>query len=84
MFKYILTGDILYDDELARLVFPWFQLLASRGVDVYVGDPGRWVLQQGTYDAVIEKVATYDLDVKVSEEHHGLHSGNVWKVLPSI
>ena len=53
-------------------------------MEVYVGDPGRWVLQKGTYDAVIEKVATYDLDVKVSEEHHGLHSGNVWKVLPSI
>jgi hypothetical protein len=34
----------------------------------------------GTYNDVIEKVGEYSLDAKVSNEHHGLHTGNVWKV----
>lgn len=77
-----LAGDVLYDDELARRVFPWFQEMADKGCEVLVGDPGRWVLNEGTYDAVIEHIASYPLDPKVSDEHHGLHTGNVWRVLP--
>ena len=77
-----LAGDVLYDDELGRRVFPWFQEMADKGCEVLVGDPGRWVLNEGTYDAVIEHIASYPLDPKVSDEHHGLHTGNVWRVLP--
>jgi hypothetical protein len=45
-----------------------------------VGDPGRWVLNEGKYDTKIEKIDTYELDPLVSDEHHGYHSGNVWRV----
>ena len=41
----VVAGDVLYDDDLAKAVFPWFVELASSGVEVLVGDPGRWVLQ---------------------------------------
>jgi predicted nicotinamide N-methyase len=41
----VVAGDVLYDDELAKAVFRWFVELARSGVEVLVGDPGRWVLQ---------------------------------------
>jgi predicted nicotinamide N-methyase/catechol 2,3-dioxygenase-like lactoylglutathione lyase family enzyme len=44
----VIAGDVLYDDELARDVFPWFVDMAKNGTEVLVGDPGRWVLQEGT------------------------------------
>lgn len=77
----VLAGDVLYDDELARRVFPWFQDMAAAGAQVLVGDPGRWVLQEGTYDACLRKVAEHALDPQVRDEHHGYHTGNVWEVL---
>lgn len=128
----VVAGDVLYDDDLAKAVFPWFVELASSGVEVLVGDPGRWVLQgnvvekegvvvvvvggwlvvvlafvvhvccscllftfvvcfvvwlvvgwlfeEGKYNDLIEKVAEHALDDKVVAEHHGLHTGNVWRV----
>ena len=78
----VLAGDVLYDDELARRVFPWFQDMAAAGARVLVGDPGRWVLQEGTYDACLQKVTEHALDPLVESEHHGYHTGNVWEVLP--
>ena len=74
------AGDVLYDDELARAVFPWFVEMAQSGTEVLVGDPGRWVLQEGKYNDLIEKVEDYALDEKVAKEHHGLVTGNVWRV----
>jgi predicted nicotinamide N-methyase len=28
------AGDVLYDDELARNVFPWFQKMANNNIEV--------------------------------------------------
>lgn len=80
----VLAGDVLYDDALARAVFPWFQDLADRGVEVLVGDPGRWVLREmaerGETDALLEEVAQYPLDPQIRAEHNGLHTARVWRV----
>jgi hypothetical protein len=36
--------------------------------------------EEGKYNDLIEKVAEHALDDKVVAEHHGLHTGNVWRV----
>ena len=39
-----------------------------------------WLFEEGKYNDLIEKVAEHALDDKVVAEHHGLHTGNVWRV----
>lgn len=37
----VLCGDIFYDRAMTAAVLPWLRRLASEGVEVIVGDPGR-------------------------------------------
>ena len=84
-FDVVIAGDILYDDEIARQVFPWLQSQAQKGIEVLIGDPGRWVLKEmaerGERDSLLEHVASYELDDYTRKEHSGLHTGSVWRVL---
>lgn len=44
----VLAGDVTYERPLAERVSAWLLALADRGVDVYVGDPGRgFILSEG-------------------------------------
>jgi predicted nicotinamide N-methyase len=37
----VLAGDVFYEKPLAERALAWFRILASQGVTVLVGDPGR-------------------------------------------
>jgi predicted nicotinamide N-methyase len=53
----ILAGDCLYEARLAQRVVPWLRAGRERGIDVFVGDPGRRYLPA---DALTE-LASYDV-----------------------
>ncbi len=38
----VLAGDVFFDRDLARRSMRWFRELATRGLSVLVGDPGRY------------------------------------------
>lgn len=40
----VLAGDIFFDRDLGQRCLKWFRILATRGVLVLVGDPGRYHL----------------------------------------
>jgi predicted nicotinamide N-methyase len=50
----VLAGDWAYEAPLARRVLPWLQRVASAGIDVLVGDPGRRYLPVEELDVVAE------------------------------
>eukprot|EP00035_Acanthoeca_spectabilis_P030968 m.11919 g.11919 ORF g.11919 m.11919 type:complete len:239 (+) comp4488_c0_seq2:653-1369(+) len=81
----VLVGDALYDAGLAAELLPWLQDLATRGVDVYLGDPGRWVLTEmdaSERSRLMTTVATYALPQSLADEHHGITAVGVHKLRP--
>jgi predicted nicotinamide N-methyase len=81
----VLVGDALYDAGLAAELLPWLRDLATHGVDVYLGDPGRWVLTEMDPEErgrLMTSVATYTMPPILADEHHGITSVTVHKLLP--
>lgn len=54
-FDVVLAGDVFYDPELAARGLTWLRMLADKGVEVLVGDPGRGFLDVSR----LELIATY-------------------------
>jgi len=58
-FEVVLAGDVFYEKPLAERSLAWFQVLASRGITVLVGDPGRLysprlgVIDRGQHDVPV-------------------------------
>jgi predicted nicotinamide N-methyase len=40
-FDVILAGDVFYDRAMTGRLVPWFDAAVTRGISVFVGDPGR-------------------------------------------
>lgn len=38
----VFLGDMFYDSDFADLFSQWLPRLSRSGVNIYVGDPGRW------------------------------------------
>ena len=75
----VLTGDICYEQPLARRVEAWLRQLATGGAIVLIGDPGRTYLpKQG-----VEKVATYKVLTTRELEDADVRNTSVWRVLPA-
>jgi predicted nicotinamide N-methyase len=79
----MIAGDTLYDGGIASRIIPWMQALAKHGVDVYIGDPKRWVLQEMSSSKrreVFEHCFDVDLPEEISRENHGFTSAAVLKL----
>ncbi|KAJ3178425.1 Electron transfer flavoprotein beta subunit lysine methyltransferase [Gaertneriomyces sp. JEL0708] len=88
------VGDMFYDGDMARRMTAWVETARKRGVEVLIGDPGRWAFE--TQDVqhsvgkerremnglVLEKVHEVRLDKE--EEHlqeREFERGIVWRVV---
>jgi len=74
----ILAGDICYEGPAAARMEAWFRRLASAGVRVYIGDPGRTYLPKKG----LEKITAYAVRTTRDIEDTDLRNACVWQVLP--
>lgn len=72
----VLAGDICYERELAGRVIDWLTVLAGRGAQVLIGDPGRSYLPK---DRLVE-VATYQVPVTRALEDAEIKKSSVWRL----
>ena len=72
----ILAGDCWYDARLAERVLPWLQRARARGIEIFVGDPGRRYLPT---DALLE-LASYDVQTTTELEDLERKQGRVYAV----
>jgi len=75
----ILAGDICYEGPAAARMEAWFRRLASSGVRVYIGDPGRTYLPKEG----LEKITAYAVRTTRDIEDTDLRNACVWQVLPA-
>jgi len=65
----LLAGDVFYDPNFSLTLEPWFDRLAAGGVEIYVGDPGRFylpharVVEQAVYQVPVTRVLE-DAEIK--------------------
>jgi predicted nicotinamide N-methyase len=82
----IICGDIFYDDTMAEAILLWFKELKfhyKADIDIYFGDPDRWVLQtmeRGKRKSLFTKVDTIVFEEYYSKEHNGITESYVYKV----
>jgi len=75
----ILAGDCFFDAGLARRVLPWLLRARDRGIDVFVGDPGRRYLPT---DQLVE-LARYEVRTTTELEDLELKQGLVYRLRPN-
>jgi predicted nicotinamide N-methyase len=71
----VLAGDVFYDRQLADKLIPWFKVLAMRGANVIVGDPGRSYLPHN----LLESLETYSVPVTRALEDAEVKQTTVWR-----
>lgn len=71
----LLAGDVFYDRDFAGALVPWFERLASDGVSVLVGDPGRAYLPKDR----LEACAVYEVPVTRALEDSEVKKTTVWR-----
>ncbi|QCI96827.1 class I SAM-dependent methyltransferase [Agrobacterium larrymoorei] len=71
----LLAGDVFYDRDFAGALLPWLSSLASKGIRVLVGDPGRAYLPK----AQLEACATYQVPVTRALEDSDVKKTTVWR-----
>ncbi|OCJ03079.1 nicotinamide N-methyase [Rhizobium sp. AC44/96] len=71
----LLAGDVFYDRDFAGALVPWFERLASDGVSVVVGDPGRAYLPKNR----LEACAVYEVPVTRALEDSEVKKTTVWR-----
>jgi len=74
----VIAGDVCYEKPMADRVIPWLRSLASTGVTVLMGDPGRAYLPaQG-----LVEVASYDVPTSRELEDRELRVTRVLRLMP--
>jgi predicted nicotinamide N-methyase len=71
----VLAGDICYQKDIAERVIAWLRILALRGANVIIGDPGRSYLPQGD----LVEIATYRVPTMRSLEDMDMKKSSVWR-----
>jgi predicted nicotinamide N-methyase len=75
----ILAGDCWYEAGLAERVMPWLHAARDRGIDVFVGDPGRRYLPTGE----LIELASYEVRTTTELEDLDLKRGAVYVLKPT-
>jgi predicted nicotinamide N-methyase len=68
----VLAGDVAYERDMADTITSWLEQLASKGVTVLIGDPGRAYLTRGklhslAHYAVPVSKSLEDSEIKITE-----------------
>ena len=71
----MLAGDVFFDRAMSAAIVPWFDDVASTGVTILVGDPGRSYLPRDR----LEELATYDVAVTRALEDSEVKRTTVWR-----
>jgi predicted nicotinamide N-methyase len=74
----VLAGDVCYERPMAERVIAWFRALASRGVAVLMGDPGRAYLPQSG----LVELARYQVPTSLELEDRMMRETIVWRLMP--
>lgn len=74
----VLAGDVCYERPMAEKVIAWFRTLASRGVAVLMGDPGRAYLPQSG----LLELARYWVPTSLELEDRTERETIVWRLMP--
>jgi predicted nicotinamide N-methyase len=74
----VLAGDVCYERPMAERVTAWLRQLASRGVLVLLGDPGRTYLPESG----LESLAVYPVPTPLDLEDREVRVTTVWRLLP--
>jgi predicted nicotinamide N-methyase len=72
----LLAGDVFYDVHASARFSAWFEAAARRGVEVWIGDPGRAYLPKH-----YERVSTYEVTVSGDVEGRERLSASVFRIL---
>jgi predicted nicotinamide N-methyase len=75
----ILAGDCWYEAGLAGRVMPWLRAACDRGIDVFVGDPGRRYLPTGE----LVELAAYEVRTTTELEDLEQKTGVVYALKAS-
>jgi predicted nicotinamide N-methyase len=75
-FDVVLAGDVCYDPKFAEKVIVWLRRIASAGIQVFIGDPGRGYLP----DNGLVTVATYRAPADVDLSGKFLRDTRVFKL----
>ncbi len=71
----ILVGDMCYEQPLAGDVETWLQDQASKGIDVFIGDPGRTYLPKDR----LQKLISYAVKTSRELEDTDVRNTSVWR-----
>jgi predicted nicotinamide N-methyase len=74
----VLAGDVCYERRMAERVIAWFRALASRGVAILLGDPGRAYLPQSG----LLELARYQVPTSLELEDRIVRETIVWRLMP--
>ena len=74
----VLAGDVCYERPMAERVIAWFRTLASRGVAILMGDPGRAYLPQSG----LLELARYQVPTSLELEDRTQRQTIVWRLMP--
>ena len=74
----VLAGDVCYERPMAEKVIAWFRALASRGVAILMGDPGRAYLPQSG----LLELARYWVPTSLELEDRTQRETIVWRLMP--
>ena len=74
----VLAADIFYERDTAAAMTAWFRSLASQGVVVMLGDPGRAYFDP----AGLDRLAEYQVPVSRTLEDAEIKPAGVWRVVP--
>ncbi|HEX9447805.1 MAG TPA: methyltransferase [Dongiaceae bacterium] len=74
----VLAGDVCYEKPMAERVIAWFRQLATRGVTILMGDPGRAYLPG---NGLVE-VARYRVPTSLELEDRMERETIVWRLMP--
>lgn len=74
----VLAGDVCYERPMAEKVIAWFRTLASRGVAVLMGDPGRAYLPQSG----LLELSRYWVPTSLELEDRTERETIVWRLMP--
>lgn len=71
----LLAGDVFYDRDFAAALIPWFEHLASAGMTILVGDPGRSYCPKDR----LQHLAVYEVPVTRALEDSEVKRTTVWR-----